>query len=213
MFKDIIFDLDGTLIDSRPAILDAFDKALSGRKIQPRIALSTVRIGPPLGETLRQLVGDDLSLIDALTNDFKRHYDSAGYRESTVFAGIPELLTALETRLIDCYLATNKRLVPTRLILSHLQWEKHFKAVYALDRQMPPLPDKTRMLAQLLAEYAIDAKRAIYVGDTPEDEAAAVANGLHFIGVTWGYGTFQPTGNPRAADAQSLLDYLSREEG
>lgn len=186
MFQYIIFDLDGTLIDSRPAILEAFDKALSGRNIRPRIDLSAVRIGPPLGETLRQLVGDNQGLIDTLTDDFKRHYDNAGYRESTVFAGIPELFTALHARLVDCYLATNKRLVPTRLIVAHLQWEKHFKDVYALDRQTPSLPDKTSMLAQLVADHAIDTKRAIYVGDTPEDEAAAVTNGLHFIGVTCG---------------------------
>ena len=134
MFRSIIFDLDGTLIDSRAAILDAFGKALAARGIEPRIPWSAVRIGPPLTETLRELIGDrDETLLDALAEQFKAHYDTSGYRASEVFAGVQELLDALTATGAHCFLATNKRIAPTRLILSHLQWEQHFRDVYALE--------------------------------------------------------------------------------
>jgi phosphoglycolate phosphatase len=209
MFQAIIFDLDGTLIDSRAAILDAFGKALAEKGIAPRIALSAVRIGPPLAETLRELSGsDDEAVLESLAEHFKAHYDSTGYRASEVFADIPELLTALTASGTRCFLATNKRLAPTRLILQHLQWEPFFAEVYALDRETPRLPDKSTMLARLLAEQALDAQNCIYVGDTPEDEAAARANGLRFAAVSWGYGEFPNAGRLYFSTPQELCAFL-----
>ncbi|NMQ28521.1 HAD family hydrolase [Candidatus Accumulibacter phosphatis] len=209
MFQAIIFDLDGTLIDSRAAILDAFGKALAEKGIVPRIALAAVRIGPPLAETLRELSGsDDEALLESLAEHFKAHYDSTGYRASEVFADIPELLTALTASGTRCFLATNKRLAPTRLILQHLQWEPFFAEVYALDRETPRLPDKSTMLARLLAEQALDAQNCIYVGDTPEDEAAARANGLRFAAVSWGYGEFPNAGRLYFSTPQELCAFL-----
>ncbi|MCB1943328.1 MAG: HAD hydrolase-like protein [Candidatus Accumulibacter sp.] len=211
MFKAIIFDLDGTLIDSRAAILDAFGKALEEQGIAPRIALSAVRIGPPLAETLRELTGSsDQKLLDSLAEHFKAHYDSSGYRASEVFSDIPELLEALAAGGSRCFLATNKRFLPTRLILQHLHWERYFTAVYALDRQTPRLPDKSTMLARLVAEQALAATDTIYVGDTPEDQAAADANGLHFAAVTWGYGEFPAADSRCFATPRELLTYLTQ---
>ena len=209
MFQAIIFDLDGTLIDSRAAILDAFGKALAERGIAPRLALSAVRIGPPLAETLRELSGsDDAALLDSLAEHFKAHYDSTGYRASEVFAGIPELLAALTASGARCFLATNKRIAPTRLIVQYLQWEPYFAGIYALDRETPRLPDKSSMLGRLLAEQALDAKKCIYVGDTPEDEAAARANGLPFAAVSWGYGEFPNTDTLRFSTPHELGSFL-----
>lgn len=209
MFQSIIFDLDGTLIDSRAAIVDAFGKALASSNIRPLLPLSAVRIGPPLVDTLRELVGGgDEALLHSLAEEFKAHYDNGGYQASEVFAGVAELLTGLATHGASCFLATNKRMVPTRLILSHLRWESCFMDVYALDRRSSRLPNKAAMLARLLADQGLTAETSIYVGDTPEDEAAASANGLPFAAVTWGYGVFSATASPRFGTPDELLAYL-----
>ncbi|MDR0634540.1 MAG: HAD hydrolase-like protein, partial [Azoarcus sp.] len=87
------------------------------------------------------------------------------------------------------YIATNKRIHPTRLILAHLGWSACFEAVYALDLFTPRLPDKAALIGRLLADCRIDPAQAVYVGDRIEDGAAAEANGLPFIAATWGYGS------------------------
>ncbi len=207
----ILFDLDGTLIDSRPAIIDTFAAILHKHSIEPRVPWPALRIGPPLAVTLRELAGDvEPALLDALIADFKADYDSSGYRASRVFDGIPELLATLHADGRACYLATNKRLHPTRLILDYLGWQRYFIEVYALDRQSPPLPDKAAMLRRLLADQQLAAPTSLYVGDTPEDQQAASAAGLAFIGVEWGYGRFPAEQPARVATPQELLARLCR---
>ena len=88
-------------------------------------------------------------------------------------------------------IATNKRLLPTRLILEHLGWSGHFAAVYALDLFEPRLPDKAAMIARLLQDRGIDRADAVYVGDRGEDGESADANQLPFIAATWGYGSLE----------------------
>ncbi len=209
MTTAILFDLDGTLIDSRPAIVDTFAAVLQAHHIEARVPWPALRIGPPLAVTLRELAGDvDAALLAALIADFKARYDSTGYRASRIFDGIAELLAALHADGRACYLATNKRLHPTRLILDHLGWQRYFIDVYALDRQSPPLPDKAAMLRQLLAEHELAARRSVYVGDTPEDQQAAEAAGLTFVGVSWGYGAL-PAEHPwHVTSPQELLNTL-----
>ncbi|MFZ2267688.1 MAG: HAD hydrolase-like protein [Azonexus sp.] len=186
----ILFDLDGTLIDSAPAILASFREAFARTGIAPARSINESVIGPPLVETLQLLSGsDDPALIARLVEAFKASYDSEGYKATAAFAGVGELLAELAGAGLTLSIATNKRLHPTRLILDHLGWSGHFAHVYALDLFTPRLPDKAAMIARLLADQNIAREQAIYIGDRSEDGESADANGLPFIAVTWGYGS------------------------
>lgn len=189
MTSCIIFDLDGTLIDSSSSILSAFSATLSHHAIDPVIPLASGIIGPPLRETLSSLAGtEDSELLDELAATFKTFYDTQGYKSTEVFPGVAELLSCLWRGDTPLYIATNKRLHPTRLILEHLGWTRGFRGVYTLDCATPQLPNKTAMLAYLLGDAGINRKQAIYVGDKLEDGLAADANFLPFIAACWGYG-------------------------
>ena len=186
----ILFDLDGTLIDSAPAILASFREAFARTGITPARSIDDSVIGPPLVETLQLLSGsDDPALVAGLAEAFKASYDSEGYKATAAFAGVGELLAELAGAGLTLSIATNKRLHPTRLILEHLGWSGHFAHVYALDLFTPRLPDKAAMIARLLADQNIAREQAIYIGDRSEDGESADANGLPFIAVTWGYGS------------------------
>ena len=186
----ILFDLDGTLIDSAPAILASFREAFARTGVAPARAIDASVIGPPLVETLQLLSdSDDPALIAGLVEAFKASYDSEGYKATAAYAGIGELLAELAGAGLTLSIATNKRLHPTRLILEHLGWSGHFAHVYALDLFTPRLPDKAAMIARLLADQNITREQAIYIGDRSEDGESADANGLSFIAVTWGYGS------------------------
>ena len=76
-YPHLVFDLDGTLIDSAPAILASFREAFAGTSVTPVRSIDESVIGPPLTETLQLLSGsDDSALIGRLADAFKASYDS-----------------------------------------------------------------------------------------------------------------------------------------
>jgi len=185
----VVFDLDGTLIDSAEAILASYRAAFAACGLVPVRGIVADIVGPTLGETLRLLAGsEDPVLIARLANAFKQSYDSEGLLETLPYPGISDMLRALHTAGMKLSIATNKRIHPTRSIIEHIGWGGIFDPVYALDVFTPPLPDKAAMLGRLLVDQRIDADRAVYVGDRIEDFDAAKANNLSFIAATWGYG-------------------------
>lgn len=189
-YPHILFDLDGTLIDSAPAILASFRDAFAQTGIAPVRTIDESVIGPPLTETLQLLSGSaDPALVARLAEAFKASYDSAGYKATAAYAGVGALLAELAGAGLSLSIATNKRIHPTRLILAHLGWSDFFSHVYALDLFTPRLPDKAAMIGRLMADQAIPKDQAIYIGDRSEDGESADANGLPFIAVTWGYGS------------------------
>lgn len=189
----VVFDLDGTLIDSAPAILQSYRTAFAAAGIEPVIPITEAIVGPPLLETLQLLAGTtDPARIADLTTRFKDSYDGEGYLATSAYPGVSEMLGELHARGLSLSIATNKRIHPTRLILAHLGWTGFFNPVYALDLFEPRLPNKAAMIARLLADCAIAQHDAVYVGDRTEDGDSAEANRLPFYAATWGYGSLAP---------------------
>ncbi len=185
---DVIFDLDGTLVDSAPSILLCLAEALASQGIAPIVPLSSQVIGPPLQETLRNISGctDDKTIAD-MADTFVEQYDLSGYRQTQSFAGVEDMLQDLKDAGLRLHIATNKRLKPTRLILSHLGWSELFCEVYALDLRKPVFPNKSEMLKALLQDQHIVSSDAVYIGDRSDDWKAARANELPFVAAVWGY--------------------------
>lgn len=184
----IAFDFDGTLVDTAPGILRGMKLALDKNALQPCTALNPSIIGPPLKQTLALLCGSqDEVLLDQLVSDFKQCYDSDGYRDTIAYPAVGETLTVLQALGHPLYLATNKRGIPTRLILDHLGWSPFFQGIYCLDEH-PDCPDKTSLLAKLLRQQSILPQRTPYIGDTEGDARAALANAMPYFHVSWGYG-------------------------
>lgn len=187
----LIFDLDGTLIDSSPSILAGFGAALAEHKIESKIPLTASVIGPPLKETLSILSGSkEPALIDSLANAFKAYYDSEGYKATEAFPGVERMLRDLHAQSVKLHIATNKRILPTRLILDYLGWTPLFTSIFALDVRSPAFANKAAMVAGQIAELGIDKADAAYIGDRPEDGQAADANQLTFFAAEWGYSAF-----------------------
>lgn len=202
-YQAVIFDLDGTLIDSAPGILRSFEDVLRKTGIQPRVPLDESIIGPPLRQTLVNLAGiaDDTEL-NTLVELFKDSYDSEGHRATRVYEGVEELLTALVVKQVPMAIATNKRMIPTRKIVKLLGWEHCFRMIGTLDSTTPSYPNKAVLIRTLLTELAVDPANAVYIGDKPEDGAAAAANRMPFIAVGWGYGEWH------AAERAASLNYV-----
>lgn len=207
----LIFDLDGTLIDSAPSILAGFAAVVQRHGILPQVPLDNRLIGPPLLPTLQRISGeDDPRALQGMAATFKGWYDTEGYTHTAVYPGVDGALRALATR-APLYIVTNKRIHPTRQILAHLGWADLFVGVYAQDAFEPPLPTKAAVIGRALALHGIDPATAIYIGDRAEDGEAATANGLAFAWAAWGYGValdLAPYIAPRALVSPGELERL-----
>ncbi|MBK9625778.1 MAG: HAD hydrolase-like protein [Rhodocyclaceae bacterium] len=147
----VIFDLDGTLVDSAPGIIAAFRAVLAAHQIAPHVPLNDSLIGPPLAETLTRLTGEtDGARLAQLTEDFKAAYDGDGVNATAAYAGVDALLEKLVARQQKLFVATNKRIAPTRAIVERLHWSAHFSSLYALDIYKPRLADKGALLCSLV---------------------------------------------------------------
>ena len=191
-YQHILFDLDGTLIDSAPAILASYREAFARCDVAPARAIDESIVGPPLIETLQLLTNShDKALVERLADGFKASYDSDGYKQTAAYAGVGEMLEQLRAAGLQLAIATNKRIHPTRLILAHLGWLDHFEHLYALDLFEPRLPDKAAMIRRLMTDHALPEGSSIYIGDRREDGESADADQLPFIAATWGYGSIE----------------------
>ncbi len=189
MPSDILFDFDGTLIDSSAGILASFGRVLAAHGLRASVPLEAALIGPPLGETLKHITGIDTpDELERLIAAFKRDYDSEGYRATTAFPGVAEGLARLAAQGARLFIVTNKRLVPTRKILDALGLARHFAGVHSRDETEPMAPSKAAVTRRVITQHAIDPAGACFVGDSDEDAHAAAENGLRFVHACYGYG-------------------------
>lgn len=188
--QHVIFDLDGTLIDSSESILASISSAFDDSNQVLRHPLTNKIIGPPLQETLSHLSGTkDPTILKLLSDRFKKHYDEKGYLQTKVYPGISAMLNTLIGHNIYMYVATNKRIIPTLKILNHLGWDKYFKEVCSIDsiRNSGNNKSKAGILSHIIKNNNI-SNNSVYIGDREDDFEAATKAGIPFFLVTWGYG-------------------------
>lgn len=189
MSYDLLFDLDGTLIDSSSGILATFSAVLHKHGLTPIAPLDRRLIGPPLRQTVEKLTGiSDAATLDSLVETFKSIYDAEGFRDTRVFPGIQAALKNLRDSGVRLTIVTNKRAVPTRRIVDLLGWQHVFDAVHSLDAFVGAASNKTELVRLVLEARETNVSRAAMIGDTMEDMTAALENKLLFLGASWGYG-------------------------
>ena len=139
-------------------------------------------------ETLTILSGiSDKDVLNKLAEEFKSHYDTFGYKKTIVFPGINEMLSRLKDSGLHMYIATNKRILPTKKIINYLKWNEIFEGIYSLDSYLPSASSKSEVLSKLVENNNLIKDNVVYIGDREEDNLAAIANNIPFLMVSWGY--------------------------
>ena len=189
----VLFDLDGTLTDSRPGILASTRHAfarLSEREgrlfpLPADDAALNFIIGPPLMVSFAQLAGAEYA--ETLLTLYRERYVEIGAFENAVYEGIPEALDALAARGARLYVATSKNRADAERILTHFGLASRFAAIHGA-RADGGLSDKTELIHHVLATHSLDAARSAMIGDRKYDMIGALNNKLTAIGALWGYG-------------------------
>ncbi|MDW7671966.1 MAG: HAD family hydrolase [Bacillota bacterium] len=188
-WQHILFDLDGTLTDSKKGITRGVQHALAhfGIEVMDLNALEAY-IGPPLLDSFMELHGMDEGQAREAILKYREYYTSKGILEHTVYEGIPELLLALKQKGRKLYLATSKPTDFAEKIIEEDGLTDLFEGIYGsyLDGRRTA---KAEVIEAVLKEHGLLPDHTVMVGDRSHDVIGAKSHGLHFIGVLYGYGT------------------------
>lgn len=189
----VIFDLDGTMVDTAPDLIAATNHVLGlsglapveARIVQPAISFGAKgMIQAAMTERGRAPDPETLSLM---TEQFIAFYSDNIAVQSRIFPGLVEALSVLRdegTRLGVC---TNKRETLTLKLLAELQLDRHFDAIAGSDTFPVRKPDAGHLLGTI-AMAGGDPARAVMIGDSSTDAGAARNAKVPFVAVSFGYG-------------------------
>lgn len=184
----VIFDLDGTLLNTLGDLRAATNHALEVRGLPPH---SMEEIRQFVGNGIRLLIcrampeGTPEAEIDAALDDFKAYYAAHIHDRTVPYDGIPQLLTALRKRGIQVAVLSNKIDSASQQLIEYF-FPGKTDVVFGEHVGVPRKPDPTscRMVMQQLG---VQPEQVLYVGDSGTDMQTAKNAGLYAVGVTWGF--------------------------
>ncbi|MEP6821238.1 MAG: HAD hydrolase-like protein [Chthoniobacterales bacterium] len=185
----ILFDLDGTLVDSLPGIEASLQRAVA--QCSPGPAVGKIRdvIGPPLPTMFARLWPElPARELGRLVATFRTDYDTDGCREARLFDGVAETLLKLAKSGVKMFILTNKRAGPTRTIVQQNAIQQYFDAVVSPDSHEPGFSTKSEGALLMRRDYMLAPERTLFVGDGVDDADAAAACGFRFVAANYGYG-------------------------
>jgi len=194
----VVFDLDGTLVDSAADIAEALNRTLEDWQL-PRVPEATVLTW--IGDGVRRLVeqaftaaGSDADL-DAVMPGFMRHYEACLLRSPRLFEGVEAALQALRKRNVTLAICTNKPSALVAPLLRHFGLQDLFALVLGGDSLAERKPSGVP-LRHIAAHFGLAPQAALMVGDSITDYRAAVDAGMPVALVRYGY--------PRGLDLETV---------
>ncbi len=205
----VLFDLDGTLLDSLPGIACSVNYACRSVGLPaPPLDLRCL-LGPPIRTILSKVAQtNDAGFLDRLESAFRSHYDTEGWRKTSSFEGVHAALEALKTAGHRLLVVTNK---PRHISLRILEREAllpFFERIYTPDSRQPPYASKAEMLRGFLDDFQTSPSNCLMVGDTMDDITASAANRMAAALMEQGYGNVPP-GVPVRFRLRSFAELLA----
>ncbi len=190
-YKNVLFDLDGTLTDPKLGITNSIRYALAHFCIEePDTSKLEAFIGPPLNHSFMQFYGFSEEEAWEAVDQYRVYFKKAGMYENTVYLGISELLDLLNQQDRCIYVATSKPRVFAEQIIAYFGLSSYFIKVYGSELD-GTYTDKKELIAHLLTQEKLNSKDTVMIGDREYDVIGAKENGVDAIAVAYGYGVDQ----------------------
>lgn len=188
MIKTVVFDLDGTLMDTSEGLLFATQYAIDKCGLHP-ISAEELRsfIGPPSQRRFCEIYGMTPEEGMAAANVFRAYYKDNTLLQAKVYPGIYELCTFLKNNGIKTAVATYKRDDCANRLLTHFRFDEYMDEMMGAD--MEGKYSKSDIIRHVLKRTGTeDYSEAVVIGDSDNDALGAKELGIRFIGVTYGFG-------------------------
>lgn len=187
MYKLVIFDLDGTILDTLDDLADALNHTLSIYSYPLKTVPETRAL---VGRGLRNLVRDatgssDESLVDRMLSELVAYYSEHSADKTVPYSGIVEMIGKLRDKGIMTAVLSNKRDEVTRFLCS-----RFFPGLFDIcrgERSGVPIKPSPESVHSLMHELGISPRDAVYIGDSEVDITTARNAGIACFIVTWGF--------------------------
>lgn len=187
MIKNVIFDLDGTLLDTTEGVLESVK--YSAKELgYPELSDKELRtfIGPPVQLSFKKYYGCDDKRAQMAADLFRKHYKDASLFKAKPYDGIYELCEALKSQNIRMAVATYKREDYALALLCHFGFDRYCVSMHGADNNN--ILKKEDIVELCRKELGSVKDECVLVGDTEHDAAGASKAGIPFLAVTYGFG-------------------------
>jgi phosphoglycolate phosphatase len=194
MIKGVLFDLDGTLLDTSAGILSSVRYTLERLDIQQLPKKTLLKfVGPPIQCSLMQYVGLNEQQAQEGANIFRSYYKDYALYEASLYPGIHQLLTKLKDNGVKIGVATYKREDYAIDLLKHFGIADFCDVMHGADNENKLT--KADIVSNCISELNESKSNVVLIGDTAHDAMGAYDAGVGFIAVTWGFG-YHPQEEP-----------------
>lgn len=188
-YQNILFDLDGTVIDSRLGLGNSLTYALANVGMGDLInrELLDSFLGVPLLQGMEEYCGMDRETANKAVDYFQKYYGERGMFESKPFDGFESMLKLLSHNGKVLAVATNGYTENAKIVLGHHCIAKYFSIIRGLT-SLGADETKQEVIRGVVKDLNIDTDNTVMVGDRFFDIQAAKDSGVHSVGVLYGYG-------------------------
>lgn len=214
----LLFDLDGTLVDSLPAISASVTQTLLELEVPAPDATELSRhVGAPLAHVFDAVLGPSRThLVEPAIARYRVLFDEVGMRHIAAFPGIAAALAAFREAGHSMQVVTARSEPSANLILRTLGLMAHFEAVHAPDLGVREY-DKADYVRAALDEWQSAPRETAMVGDRADDVRAGLRNGISAVGVAWGNGSLEELlsagAHYVASDVAALTAWIATRSG
>lgn len=187
-YEYILFDLDGTLTDSKPGILKCIRYALNKKNIPYTEAVLDKMVGPPFRISMHEFLGLNNDMIEQLITLYRGEYQNGGWKDCSIYEGVESMLDQLRKAGKRLAVATSKPIKFTDIMIDGLNLRHYFDFVGGASSDASK-EAKCDVIESVLDNLGVnDRSKALMVGDRLYDIVGAKICGIDVAAVLYGYG-------------------------